>query len=80
MTIIAVLNGKYLSDLSAYFSIATTIFICIVIGLLLHYFTKDINDLVINPVEKMMGEVRSIAQNPTESNLLKSDFNEDSQY
>lgn len=47
VTIIAVLNGKYLSNLSAYFSIATTVFICIVLGLLLHYFTKDINSLVI---------------------------------
>lgn len=80
VTIIAVLNGKYLSDLSAYFSIATTVFICIVVGLLLHYFTKDINDLVIDPIEKMMGEVKRIAQNPTESDLLKSDIKEDNQY
>jgi hypothetical protein len=54
MTIIAVLNGKYLSDLSAYFSIATTVFICLVLGVLLHYFNKDIQVLVINPIEEMM--------------------------
>lgn len=75
VTIIAVLNGKYLSNLSAYFSIATTIFICIVVAVLLHYFTKDINDLVIEPIEQMMGEVKRIAKNPTDANLMESAIN-----
>ena len=80
VTIIAVLNGKYLSDLSAYFSIATTIFICAVIGLLLHYFTKDIDDLVIQPIEQMMEKVRKIAKHPTVVNSMDNDIMEDNKY
>lgn len=36
------------------------------LGLLLHYFTKDIHDLVIQPIEGMMDKVRVIAKNPGE--------------
>lgn len=77
VTIIAVLNGQYLNNLSAYFSIATTVFICIVLGLLLHYFTKDINDLVIKPIEEMMDKIRTIARNPGEVDALQEERSKD---
>lgn len=78
VTIIAVMNGQYLNNLSAYFSIATTVFICAVLSLLLHYFTKDIQDLVIGPIEGMMNKVRAIARNPGEVSALHEDKSKDS--
>ena len=41
--------------------IARTVFICIVLAGGAIFFSKDANDLVIGPIEKMMQKVRKIA-------------------
>lgn len=43
---------------------ARTLFVCIILVILLHYFSEDINELIVEPIEKMMKEVREMAQNP----------------
>jgi hypothetical protein len=46
------------------FSIGRTTFICIVLIGLLNYFSEDINELIVNPIEKMMKQVMEMAKNP----------------
>lgn len=46
------------------FSIAKTIFVCIVLLGMLHFFTEDINELIVKPIEDMMENVMEIARNP----------------
>ena len=60
----AVINVQSYNRKDAYFSMARTIFICIILIVLLHYFSEDINELIVEPIEKMMNEVREMAQNP----------------
>ena len=46
------------------FSISKTLFICIVLIGLLHFFTEDINELIVAPIEMMMKQVLEMAKNP----------------
>jgi len=45
-------------------NIVKTVFVCIVLTLGALFFTKDANELVIIPVEKMVDIVKEIARNP----------------
>jgi hypothetical protein len=38
--------------------------VCIVLALAAIFFTKDANDLVVIPIERMMDKVKRISQNP----------------
>lgn len=49
---------------SALFSMAKTLFVCIVLVGMLHFFTEDLNDLIVRPIEEMMNHVMEIARNP----------------
>lgn len=52
------------SRLIATLNIFRTIFICIVLGMGAMLFSKDANELVLGPIEKMVKFVREIAENP----------------
>ena len=39
-------------------------FVCITLIGMLHFFTDDINKLIVRPSEKMMSHVMAIARNP----------------
>ena len=41
-----------------------TLFVCIVLIGMLHFFTEDINDLIVAPIEDMMRQVMEMAKNP----------------
>lgn len=58
--------------LSAGLNICKTIFISIVLTMGALLFTKDANDLVITPIEKMITKVKSIAENPMRAKSHKS--------
>jgi len=60
----SIINIKYEVDLDAVLNIAKTVFVCIVLLCGALYFTKDANDLVIIPIEKMTDKVRRMAKNP----------------
>eukprot|EP01022_Parablepharisma_sp_SALTPOND_P028235 TRINITY_DN6_c0_g1_i2.p3 TRINITY_DN6_c0_g1~~TRINITY_DN6_c0_g1_i2.p3 ORF type:complete len:725 (-),score=113.15 TRINITY_DN6_c0_g1_i2:12502-14676(-) len=53
--------------MEALFGILQTIFVCIMLTIGAFMFTKDATDLVIGPIEEMMGKVKRIAQNPLEA-------------
>mmetsp|Transcript_3670 Transcript_3670/g.4918 ORF Transcript_3670/g.4918 Transcript_3670/m.4918 type:complete len:841 (+) Transcript_3670:546-3068(+) len=61
------------SELQAWLNICRTIFICIILGLGAMLFSKDANNLVIIPIERMIKKVRDMAENP----LQKHEFKED---
>lgn len=58
--------------LDAGLNIAKTIFVCIVLTLGALFFTRDANDLVIIPIEKMIDMVKNIARNPIAATEYKS--------
>ena len=41
-----------------------TLFVCIVLIGMLHFFTEDINELIVAPIENMMKQVMEMAKNP----------------
>lgn len=41
-----------------------TLFVCIVLIGMLHFFTEDINELIVVPIENMMKQVMEMAKNP----------------
>ena len=45
-------------------NIIRTIFLCIVLGVSSVYFTKDAQDMVLDPLERMIEKVKVIASNP----------------
>jgi hypothetical protein len=45
-------------------SIFKTIFVCIVLTFGAMMFSKDANDLVLRPIERMIDKVNKIAKNP----------------
>jgi hypothetical protein len=50
--------------LEAGLNIAKTVFVCIVLALGAIFFTKDANDLVLIPIERMIDRVKRLAKNP----------------
>ena len=64
---VSVFDLRATSRLNAGLGIARTVFICIVLAGGAIFFSKDANDLVIGPIEKMMQKVRKIAENPLEA-------------
>jgi hypothetical protein len=51
----------------AVFGILRTIFVSIVLTCGSMYFSKDINDLALRPIERMIRKVNQIAANPLSS-------------
>ena len=45
-------------------NLCRTVFICVLLSIASIYFTKDANQLVLEPLERMIEKVRIIAKNP----------------
>ena len=72
---VAVFDIRYENRVTSGLNICRTVFICIALTLGAIYFTKDANDLVITPIEKMMDKVKKIARNPMmASEVRKNDI------
>mmetsp|Transcript_26704 Transcript_26704/g.65447 ORF Transcript_26704/g.65447 Transcript_26704/m.65447 type:complete len:926 (-) Transcript_26704:528-3305(-) len=52
------------SQLKAALNMCRTVFVCIVLGLGAMFFSKDANDLVLKPIERMVKKVRDVSENP----------------
>ena len=55
---------KAKSELESIISLCRTIFICIVLAIGSIYFSQDANNLVLDPIERMLEKVKFIAKNP----------------
>lgn len=62
--LISIFDLRYDVKLTSLLNIFRTIFICIVLTLGALYFSKDSEELVIKPIEKMIEKVKIIAKNP----------------
>eukprot|EP00241_Pyramimonas_parkeae_P004274 CAMPEP_0114238114 /NCGR_PEP_ID=MMETSP0058-20121206/7752_1 /TAXON_ID=36894 /ORGANISM="Pyramimonas parkeae, CCMP726" /LENGTH=849 /DNA_ID=CAMNT_0001350203 /DNA_START=611 /DNA_END=3157 /DNA_ORIENTATION=- len=58
------------SVLQAVLNILRTVFICLILGLGALFFSRDANNLVLMPIERMMKKVKDMAENP----LQKQEF------
>ena len=63
-TFISVFDLRYDVKLTSILNIARTVFVCVVLTLGAIYFNKDTEELVIQPIEKMIEKVKIIAKNP----------------
>lgn len=61
---ISIFDLRYDAKLTSILNICRTIFICIVLALGSIYFSKDSEDLIIKPIEKMIEKIKVIAKNP----------------
>jgi hypothetical protein len=61
---VAIANGTGDEELNAILSIVRTIFVSIVLSTAAVLFSKDVQDLVLTPVERMLETVKRIAENP----------------
>lgn len=60
----AVYSIKNQINLESTINILRTLFICIVLSIASFYFTKDAQELVLDPLERMIEKVKIISQNP----------------
>lgn len=61
---------------SAGLGIGRTLYVCIILGFGALIFTKDANDLVLKPIERMVVKVNAIAKNPLsakDAKMIKKD-------
>lgn len=61
---ISIFDLRYDAKLTSGLNICRTIFICIVLTLGSVYFSKDSEELIIKPIEKMIEKIKIIARNP----------------
>ena len=69
----AFFDVRYSSQLQAVLNLLRTVFVCIVLGMGAMMFSKDANNLVLKPIERMVKKVREVSENP----LTKFDIQED---
>ncbi len=59
--------------MNAILSIIRTIILIIVIATSSIYFTKDINEIVVDPIERMLLKIKMISANPLEAARIEED-------
>ena len=64
MNFVCIYSIKYENDLISLFSICRTLFVCIILGVASVMFSNDAEELVLNPIERMLEKVRLLAKNP----------------
>ena len=67
------INTRWESQLQAILNMLRTVFICIVLGLGAMLFSKDANDLVLYPIERMVKRVQDMAENPLAKRTVKKE-------
>ena len=59
----------------ALFSLAKTFFICLILLILMHLFSKSIDSLLVEPIESMMGKLMLMAKDPESAAKEELDSN-----
>jgi len=57
-------NVRWESQVKAILSMLRTLFVCVILGAGALSFSKDANDLVLRPIERMIKKVRDMTENP----------------
>lgn len=61
-------------DLNGYLGIGRTIFVCVVLTASAVFFSKDANELVLSPIEKMLSKVKRISKNPLTAVRVEEEY------
>ena len=69
---VSIFDIRYDARLTSLLNIFKTLFICVILTLGALYFTKDSEDLVIKPIEKMIEKVKKIAKNPLAASQIRT--------
>jgi len=69
-TYIFAFDQRSLTQMEAALSILQTIFICLAVGVGAMLFSKDANELLLNPIERMIEKMETIKDNPLEAMRL----------
>jgi len=72
--VVAYFDQSKESDLNGYLGIGRTIFVCIVLTASAMFFSRDANDLVLTPIEKMLRKVKRISKNPLTAVQLEEEI------
>ena len=57
ITFTVIYSTKAFTEIEAILNLCKTLFICFVLGIAAHYFTKDAQSLVLEPLERMIEKV-----------------------
>lgn len=58
------LNQYDYTSYQGFLSLGRTFFICFLLIGLLHFFNNDIEELIVQPIEKMMEKLKTMAEDP----------------
>ena len=66
-----ILDGRLINVKQAWINILRTFFVCMVLTMGALWFSSDVNEIALSPLEKMIEKVNRIASNPTASREIK---------
>ena len=64
ITIISILDYRYNTKVNGIIGVLRTLFICVVLTVAALFITRDANELVILPIERLIKKVNRLAENP----------------
>ncbi|EGR33596.1 hypothetical protein IMG5_048380 [Ichthyophthirius multifiliis] len=76
----AFLSSRKTAFFASALSLGRTVFVCIVLTMAALLFSKDVNDLALRPIERMIEKVNQIARNPISVKDQELIMNLDDQY
>jgi len=72
-SIIATFDMSAEFDLNSYLGIFRTIFVCLVLSISAILFSKDANEIVLQPIENMLNKVKRISKNPLKAARIEEE-------
>ena len=63
-SLLCMLDQYHYTSYQGYLSLGRTVFVCVLLICLLHYFNSDIEELIVHPIEKMMEKLKLMAEDP----------------
>jgi hypothetical protein len=68
----AVFDNRYVVRYNSMINIINTILMSTILGFGVFYFNKDMNDLVLDPIDKMTSKIKDLSRNPIEAIKLRN--------
>jgi hypothetical protein len=68
----ALFDNRYVIRYNCLINIINTILVSTILGFGVFYFNKDMNDLVLDPIDKMTSKIKDLSKNPIEAIKIKN--------
>ena len=69
--VIAYLDNIFYNDINAILSMLRTIFVCVCLAGAALYFVKDMNTIILLPIENMLKKIETITENPINAAIIQ---------